>query len=200
MMEGEGKRMGKVTTKIQIELSNHHVHLSEEVQNKLFGDETITVKKYLNEEKTLFAADQTVTLKGPRGELKNVRLLGPCRNYTQAELLRSDCFRLGVEAPVRDSGDLEGAAMLTIVGPKGEVAVACGIIALRHIHMAPSLMEAYKLQDKQMVQVKIGGERALIFDNVLIRRAKVNKSVMHIDLEEGNAAGIDGGYMGEIRV
>lgn len=184
--------------RIQIELSNHHVHLSAEAQKILFGDQELTVKKYLNAEKTLFAAEQTVTVRGPRGELKNFRVLGPSRNYVQVELLRSDCFPLGVKAPVRDSGDLDGAAVLTLIGPAGELEAACGIIAQRHIHMSPKLMDECGLKDKQMVSIRIDGERGLIFNQVLVRRAKVDATVMHVDLEEGNAAGITGGYMAEM--
>lgn len=188
-MEKNGKCMG-----ITANLSNHHVHITDEVRRKLFGEEPLTVKRYLTKDRSMFAAWETVTVVGPKGQVENVRVVGPCRNYTQAELLRADCFNIGVEAPVRDSGDLAGAAPLKLVGPKGEVTVEeCGIIAHRHIHMAGRLMEEYGLTDGQMVDVEVGGIRGLVFHNVRIRASRGEDSVMHIDQEEGNAAGFSSG-------
>lgn len=184
--------------KLIVELSNHHVHLTEEVQKQLFGDCAPQVKKYLNEDKTEYATDATITLAGPKGEIRNVRVLGPCRSFTQAEILKGDCFKLGVDAPVRDSGNLEGAAVLKLIGPAGSVELACGILALRHIHMPRPMIEALGLKDRQMVSVRTCGERSLTFHRVLVRAAKSSAFVMHIDTEEGNAAGIASGSEAEL--
>lgn len=184
---------------VEIKLSNHHVHMTREVCDALFGaGYEPTLKKWLT--KRIYACEETITVAGPKGELHNVRLLGPLREYTQVELLRADCFKLGVKAPIRDSGHLDNAATLRLVGPKGEVELPCGIIALRHIHTGTVLAQALNLTDKQMVNVRIGGERGLVFNNVLVRTFGGETSIMHLDTEEGNAAFIADGDMGEVFV
>jgi putative phosphotransacetylase len=185
---------------VVVELSNRHIHLSEETRKILFGEKELTVKKYLTKDKSMYAAEETVILEGPRNRISNVRILGPIRKYTQVELLRSDCFALGVKAPLRDSGDLENAAPLKIIGPAGTTEAACGIIARRHLHIAKAIMDEHNLKDKQIVSVRIGGERGLVFDNVLTRISQGDSYVLHIDLEEGNAAGVNGGALADILV
>lgn len=182
---------------IEIKLSNHHVHMTRDICDKLFGEGyELTLKNYLT--KRIYACYETITVVGPKGEIQNVRVLGPLREYTQVELLRGDCFKLGVTAPVRDSGNLENAAVLRLIGPKGEVELACGIIALRHIHMGKPMTEKLGVKDKDFVRVQIGGERGLVFNNVLIRTFGGDASVMHVDSEEGNACGISNNAVGEI--
>lgn len=178
-------------------LSNHHIHLSEENARILFGDAGLTFKKYLAGNSGPYATEEVVTLKGPKGELKNIRVLGPCRGYTQAELLKSDCYKLGVDAPVRSSGKLEGAATLEVIGPCGTVTADCGILALRHIHVNEENLKKNGLQIGQFVKVRTEGVRGLVFENVEI--VKGNSGVlMHIDTEEGNAAGVKNGDMLEV--
>lgn len=178
-------------------LSNHHIHLSKDNVKILFGKDDVTFKKYLAGNSGPFATEEFVTLRGPKGEISHVRVLGPCRDYNQAELLKSDCFKLGVDAPVRTSGNLEGAAELEVIGPCGSVKLNCGILALRHIHVTAENLEKYGLETGQFVKVKTTGIRGLVFENVEI--VKGNSGVlMHIDTEEGNAAGVKNGDMLEV--
>lgn len=178
-------------------LSNHHVHISKENVQKLFGKDELTFKKYLAGNSGPYATEEFVTLRGPKGEISRVRVLGPCRDYNQAELLKADCYKLGVDAPVRASGKLDGAAELEIIGPCGSVTLNCGIQALRHIHVNPENLEKYGLKLGQFVKVRTTGIRGLVFENVEI--VKGNSGVlMHIDTEEGNAAGVKNGDMLEV--
>lgn len=183
---------------IEVMMSNRHLHLSKEDTYNLFGGcYEITVKKMLTD--VQFAANETVTIKGPKGYFENVRVLGPYRNETQVEILKSDCFKLGIDAPIRESGKLKGAAPLQIIGPKGFIDLKeTAIVALRHIHMPQELADEYGLEDKQIVNVKTEGERGLIFGNVLIRIIPYGEPVMHVDIEEGNAAGLKNNDLVEI--
>ena len=112
-------------------LSNHHVHLTEEATKALFGEKGITFNRYLAEEGGPWCSNEMVEVRGPKGSLSKFRVLGPIRSYTQVELLRADCFKLGVNPPVRNSGHLDGAVELTLVGPCGEYTCNCGILAWR---------------------------------------------------------------------
>lgn len=184
-------------TQIGIMMSNRHAHLSRTLCDTLFGEGyALTVQKEIGAGE--FAAAETVTIVGPKGQLEEVRVMGPARDFTQVELLQSDCHKLGVDAPLRDSGDLEGAVSLQIVGPNGSGEAACGIVAHRHIHMADVISEPLGIADRQMVNVRVGGERGITFHNVLVRVHKGKRALMHIDIEEGNAAGIKNGDMGEL--
>lgn len=180
-------------------LSNRHVHLSEENAKKLFGEAGITFSKYLKGNSGPWASNEYVTLRGSKSEITKVRVLGPCRNYNQAELLKTDCFKLGVDAPVRSSGELDGAAELEIIGPNGSVVENCGIIALRHIHVCEEIRKENGIEEGQFVKVRATGVRGLTFENVKIVDGKGN-FLMHVDNEEGNAAGIKSGDMLEIIV
>ncbi|MDR1586970.1 MAG: hypothetical protein LBS57_05900 [Treponema sp.] len=188
-----------MSTEIPIRLSNHHIHLSREAAQVLFGREDLTFMRYLDGEGDLVAYNETVTVKGPKGSIRGIRVLGPLRGKVQVELLVTDCYRLGVEAPVRMSGDLEGAAELTVVGPCGELTVPCGIIAHRHIHVHTKTAEEMRLADGDVIRVKVAGDRGLTFDNVKIKvspKVTAHPMMMHIDTEEGNAAGIANNSIG----
>ncbi|MBR3168429.1 MAG: propanediol utilization protein [Erysipelotrichaceae bacterium] len=185
---------------VEAMLSNHHVHLTPENCQALFGYPELTVKKDMGSE---FVANETVTLKGPKGKIENVRVLGgKGHKHTQVELFASDAVKLGVDAPVRDSGELEDAAQLTIIGPAGEITEEhCAIIAARHIHMGKALMDQLGIKDHDLVSVKAGGPRGLIFNNVIIRAAGNSAyGQLHLDMEEGNAAGIKNHDMVEVIV
>jgi len=179
---------------INVMLSNRHVHLSKDDVEKLFGEGyELTIKKMLNP--TEFAAEETVTIVGPKGEIEGVRVLGPARKATQVEILQSDCYRLGVNAPVRQSGDLKGSAPVVLTSAKGKADLEEGmIVASRHIHATQDVLDEFGLKDKQLVKVKIEGDRALVFENVLMRFSPAGDAVMHLDTEEGNAAGIKNNY------
>ena len=184
---------------IPIAASNRHIHLSPEHVERLFG------RGYkLNKQKDLsqpnqFAAKETVTLIGPKGKIPNVRVLGPARGATQVEISLFDGFTLGVKPPIRNSGDIKGSTSITIQGPRGQVTIPEGLIcAARHIHMHTSDAERFEVSDGDLVQVKVGGERGVIFSNVLIRVSERYKLEMHIDLDEANAANLKNGQLGVI--
>lgn len=170
-----------------IMISNRHVHLTREAVDVLFGkDYELTVKKPLGY--PIFAANETVTLKGPKGSISDVRVLGPLRPYNQAEILRVDNFILGIDAPVKMSGSSD-LAPLTIIGPAGELELgSVAVIAKRHIHMTAEKAAEYGLENKQPVSVKICGDRALIFDETVVTFTDIPEPTMHVDVEEGNAA------------
>ncbi|AMX84259.1 propanediol utilization protein [Geobacillus subterraneus] len=179
---------------IPVGVSNRHIHLSKEHMAALFGEGAeLTVLKPLSQPGQ-FAAKETVTVEGSKGKIENVRVLGPVRSLTQLEISKTDSFKLGVVPPVRLSGDIEGTPGITIHGPNGTVTVDKGvIIAKRHIHMTPKDAETFGVRDKQVVKVKTQGERALIFDEVIVRVSEDFALDMHIDTDEANAAGLKTG-------
>jgi len=180
-------------------LSNHHVHLTQESVDVLFGAAGITMSHYLAENNGPYACNEFVDIEGPKGKLSHIRVLGPVRPYNQAELLKADCFKLGVDAPVRSSGHLDGAATLKVTGPCGEIVLDCGVLAHRHIHVGANTLAENGLSVGQAVKVKTEGVRAVVFENVLIVKG-AEGFMMHVDTEEGNAAGIKNGDMLEIVV
>jgi putative phosphotransacetylase len=185
--------------KVPIAASNRHIHLSPEHVERLFGrGYTLNKLKDLSQPNQ-FAAKETVTLIGPKGKIANVRVLGPARGNTQVEVSLFDGFSLGVKPPIRTSGDIKGSESITIQGPRGQVTIEEGLIcAARHIHMHTSDGKAFGVNDGDLVQVKVDGERGVIFSNVLIRISPKYKLEMHIDLDEANAANIKNGQLGEI--
>jgi putative phosphotransacetylase len=147
-----------------------------------------------------FAANETVTLETARGTIERVRVLGPERKQTQVEISQTDAYKLGLNPPVRESGNLAGSEKVTLIGPQGRLDLPEGaIIAWRHIHLCPADAAECGLKDKQTVSVKVGGERELVFHQVLIRiQPEFFWSTMHIDTDEANAVGIKGEGKGEI--
>jgi len=139
-----------------------------------------------------------VTLVGPRNRIEGVRLLGPLRTVDQVEIARTDEFKLGVDAPIRNSGQVQGSAPITLEGPEGTVQLAEGLIcARRHIHMHSDDATLYGVTDKEEVSVALmGGERDLIFGDVLVRVKDSYKLEMHIDTDEGNAAELTSASVG----
>ena len=186
---------GIMNFKVTVGLSNKHVHLCKEHIDILFGEgHVLTPIKDLSQPGQ-FACDEKVDLVGPKRTIKGVRILGPARKETQVEISLADGFTLGINGlPIRDSGKTEGTPGIKLVGPKGEVELDKGVIAAsRHIHMHTSDAEKYGLKDKDLVSVKVGGLRGLVFDNVLIRVNEDYALDMHLDVEEGNAAGLKNG-------
>lgn len=185
---------------VLIETSARHVHVSRRVLDILFGEGyELTVKKNLSQPGQ-FACEERVQVIGPKSSFPAVSILGPVRPETQVELSAGDARSIGVKAPIRESGDLEGSAGCRLVGPKGEVEIKDGvIIAKRHIHMTPEDAEKYGLEDKQVVSVKVDtAERSLIFGDVVVRVSPRYALAMHIDTDESNAAGCTPGLMGDI--
>lgn len=187
--------MNKKEPGIVVGVSNRHVHLSREDLDVLFG------KGYeLKPIKDLgqpgqYAADEKVIIVGPKGAIEQVRVLGPVRNQTQIEISKTDAFKLGVNPPVRDSGDIEGTPGIVIVGPKGTVVKDKGVIlAKRHIHMLPKDAQHYGVKDKDIVKVVCEKEgRRLVFDDVLIRVSEKFALEFHVDTDEANAALLNNG-------
>ncbi|MDR5658017.1 phosphate propanoyltransferase [Serpentinicella sp. ANB-PHB4] len=176
---------------IPIALSNRHMHLSQEHIEILFGEGYELTKFKDLSQPGQFAAQEKVDVEGPKGTIKGIRVLGPARNSTQLEISLADGFVLGINPPVRDSGDIAGSPGAKLIGPKGEVVIEEGIIAAaRHIHMGVEDAEKLDVVDKERVQVKTEGERALIFENVLVRVNPSYDLEMHVDVDEGNAAGV----------
>lgn len=186
--------------KILVEVSARHVHLSQEHLEILFGKGyELTVKKPLSQPGQ-FAANERVRVVGPKKELPSVSILGPVRGSTQIEVSLTDARSIGIDAPIRMSGDIKASAPVKIVGPKGEVDIEEGvIIAKRHIHITPEDAEKFGLKDRQVVSVKVDtDQRTTIFSDVVVRVREDFATAMHIDTDEGNAAGIFGEQYGEI--
>ncbi|MBQ7897965.1 MAG: phosphate propanoyltransferase [Clostridia bacterium] len=185
--------------KVLVETSARHVHLSAEHLEILFGKGAeLTVKKMLSQPGQ-FACEERVTVVGPKREIKGVSILGPVRPATQVELSLTDARSIGLSAPIRESGDVAGTPGCKLVGPCGEVEIAEGVIAAkRHIHLTPADAEAFGVKDKEIVSVKIDGERNLVFGDVVVRVSEKFAAAMHIDTDESNAAAAFGEVYGEI--
>ncbi len=176
--------------KIRVEISARHVHLSQIDLEKLFGVGYKLKKiKDLSQEGE-FAAEETVTIVGPKRKLENLRVVGPAREATQVELAYTDCFFLGIDAPIRVSGDLKGSAGAKLIGPAGEVNLVEGVIApKRHLHINQKEADEIGVKNNDIVKVKMEGERGLIFDNVIVRIKPNYRMSVHLDTDEANAAG-----------
>lgn len=184
---------------IPVALSNRHIHLSAEHLAKLFGPGYQLTKLKDLSQPGQFAAKETVRLIGPKGILENVRILGPARNETQIELALADGYRLGVTPPIRPSGSLMNTPGCVVAGPNGVVELTSGVIcAQRHIHMSDEDGRRFRVKDQEIVKVRCQGLRALIFDQVLVRVSPKFSLEMHLDMEEGNAAGLKNGDFVEI--
>ena len=185
--------------KIPVGLSNRHLHLTTKDLETLFGKGAKLTKLRDLSQPGQFAANETVTLVGPKGRMERVRILGPVRKETQVEVSRTDSYVLGIKPPVRISGDIKGSSRIKIIGPKGEIDLKEGvIIAQRHIHMSPDEARGFGVKDGDVVKVKVAGERALIFDNIIIRSGPTHRLDFHIDIDEANAAGLSQGDFVEI--
>lgn len=185
---------------VPIGISNRHIHLSEADFKVLFGADAELHKKSDLKQPGQFAAEETVTLVGPRGQIAKVRILGPYRTASQVEISLTDSYTLGVKPVIRESGKLDGTPGITIVGPKGSLELKEGVIvAYRHIHMHPSDAVRMGLKDKDIVNVKVYGIRGLIFANVLVRVSPKFALEMHIDVDEANAGGIKNNDIGIVQ-
>jgi putative phosphotransacetylase len=185
--------------KVLLESSARHAHVTKEHLAVLFGEghklhnirELSQPGQYLTEEK--------IRIEGPRGAIDKVSILGPERPATQVEVSFTDARTLGISPPIRESGDVAGSAALKLIGPVGSVEITEGAIAAkRHIHLTPDVAEQHGLKDKQIVSVKVGGDRGLIFGEVVCRVHANFSPAMHIDYDESNAAGLSGEVYGEV--
>lgn len=184
---------------VPIGVSARHIHLSKEHIHLLFGDDyELTALKELSQPGQ-YAAKEVVNIEGPEGSIKKVRILGPAREITQLEISKSDAFLLGLNPPIRLSGNIGGTPGIKVYGPAGELIMKEGVIvAARHIHFHTSDADKWGIMNNQQLTVKLSGERPLIFEDVIARVSDQFKLDMHIDTDEGNAAGVKTGDQAEI--
>ena len=189
-----------MSNKVLVETSARHVHLSRADLDVLFGKGyELTVKKDLSQPGQ-YACEERVTVVGPKKAIERVGILGPVRPASQVEVSYTDARTLGINAPVKESGDIAGTPGCKLVGPCGEVEIANGVIvAKRHIHFTPAEAEAAGVSDKEIVSVKVESEgRTTIFGDVVVRVNPNFSAAMHIDTDESNAAAAFGLVYGEI--
>lgn len=182
-----------------VEVSAHHIHLTQEHVEALFGKGHQLTKHADLSQPGQFACKEQLTIVGPKGRIERVRVLGPARKYTQIEIAMTEQFKLGVHPPVRESGDIADTPGCTLESPTGSVKLDRGVIcALRHIHMTPEDALQYGVRDKSIVRVRIAGDRKLTFGDVLVRVDPNFSLAMHIDTDEANAANVKTGAHGYI--
>src|SRR6476619_6439233 len=187
------------TEAIMIEVSAHHIHLAQKDVEALFGAGHQLTKASDLSQPGQFACKEQLAIVGPKGRVERVRVLGPARKATQVEIAMTEQFKLGIQPPIRESGDIEGSPGCTLEGPAGAVAIGRGVIcALRHIHMTPADALRYGLRDKCTVRVRVPGDRELLFGDVRIRVDPSFALAMHIDTDEANAANLKNGAQGFI--
>src|SRR5665647_82660 len=174
--------------KIKLGISARHIHVSQADVEQLFGRGAVLHPRKELGQPGQYACEEQVDIVAPKGTIPGLRILGPVRKQTQIELAPTDARKIGVNPPVRDSGDLAGSPGVKIVGPKGSVEISEGVIvASRHIHLDIATAAQLKLQDKELVKVRVAGKRPVVFEDVLIRVREDFAPEMHIDTDEGNA-------------
>lgn len=186
--------------KVKIGVSARHVHVTKEDLNILFGDGFELSKKAYLSQPGQYACNEQVTLKGPKGTIERVRILGPERGQTQVEISKTDSFALGIKPPVRNSGDLDGAAEVTIIGPNGEITKNAAIIASRHVHATLEDAKKYGFEDKEFVSLVVKGEKSGILENVYVRINDNFSYEAHLDTDDANAFLIKQGDEAELIV
>ncbi|MBP2098222.1 phosphate propanoyltransferase [Enterococcus rivorum] len=180
-----------VEKSIPLGISNRHIHLSQKDIDQLFGrGYQLTMLKELSQPGQ-YACKETVMICGPKGAIEKVRVLGPARSETQVEILSADCFKLGVKAPIHQSGEIEQTPGVTIIGSQGTVILEKGVIvAQRHIHMTPEDAEKFGVKDKQIVSLCLLGIRGGVLENTIVRVNNSFSLECHLDTEEANAMGL----------
>ncbi len=187
------------TGKIPTGVSNRHLHVSQADLETLFGKGYQLKEMKPHSQPAQYAAEETVTVVGPKGSLEKVRILGPVRPSTQVEISLTDSFKLGVPGIVRDSGDTKKTPGCTLKGPAGAVTLEEGVIvAARHIHASTSDAAKLGVKDMDRVAIRTGGVKSVVFNNVLVRVSDKFALDFHIDTDEANAAGLKNGDMVEI--
>ena len=191
-------RLQDMELQIVVGVSNRHAHLSKADLATLFGLDAMTVYRKVRQPSD-FAAEQTVSVSGPRGTFGKLRLMGPCRAKTQVELSLTDCVTLGIDAPITQSGHLHNAGPIDIQGPAGKIHVEHGVmVAARHIHMGPGHALAWGVADQDLVKVSFGGERGGVMDNFIVRIKDDWIPEIHLDTDEANALGLHDGDVGKL--
>lgn len=182
-----------------IAVSARHVHLSQEHVEALFGKGYELTKKADLSQPNQFAANETVVIAGPKGSIERVRVLGPARSLTQAEVSWTDALKLGVKPPLRESGDIVSSGAFTLIGPEASLNLHEGlIVAQAHIHMEPEDAQRLNVSDNEYVAVEVDGARPITYNKVKIRVSDRYRLEMHIDTDEANAGLISAGAIGRI--
>ena len=182
---------------VPLEASGRHVHVTKEQARALFGHD-LTPDRELSQPGQ-FLAKERVTVLGPKGEFQNVAVLGPARKEAQVELSLTDGRNLGIQPPVRLSGDVSGSPGCTLVGPQGRVQLTQGVIcARRHIHLTPEEGKRFGVSDKQTVKLQTFTQRPVIFEDVTVRISPDFSGAVHLDYDEANACGFQKGDLGRI--
>ena len=182
---------------IELEASGRHVHVTKEQAKALFGH-PLTPKRELSQPGQ-YLANERVTVIGPKGEFTNVAVLGPERKEAQVEVSLTDARALGIQAPIRLSGKVEGTPGATLVGPKGSIVLEHGVIAAqRHIHMTPEDAVRMGVADKQVVRLQTFTDRPVIFQETVVRVSPDFRTYVHLDYDEANACGFKSGDLGRI--
>jgi putative phosphotransacetylase len=181
---------------VPVGVSNRHAHLSEKDLENLFGKgHTLTPIRDLSQPGQ-FVCEEKVTLVGKKGKIEGIRVLGPVRKQTQVEISLTDSYVVGIKPRVKMSGDLKESSEGTLIGPEGEIQLQNGIIiSARHLHMSPEQAQEWGLQNGDRVKIKKGGERAIVFEEVIVRSGIGHRLDFHIDTDEANAGGIKNGEM-----
>lgn len=189
------ERLERSKKPIICNISARHMHLTQEVLEVLFGPGYKLRKLRDLLQPGEFASKEQVTIAGPKGKIERVRILGPVRKFSQIEVSRTDCFILGINAPVRESGDINGSASVKVTGPYGEVNLKEGlIVAKRHIHMTPDDATYFKLKDRDLVRIYLPTDgRSTILEDTLIRVSPKYTLECHIDTDEANASDFKSG-------
>ena len=189
------RRARPVAAMIPMAISVRHVHLTQPTIEQLFGPGYLLQIRSPLSQPGQYAAEETVTLVGPRGRLNHVRIVGPPRFEDQVELSRTDEIELGINAPLRESGDLSGTPGIDIEGPAGRVTLRRGVIcALRHIHMSPADADVLGLKNRDKIAaVVVAGDRRMVFCDIVVRVSPAFRIELHLDSDEGNAAGLQSG-------
>ena len=182
---------------VELEASGRHIHVTRQQAIALFGHE-LTEKRPLSQPGQ-YLANERVTVIGPKGRFENVAVLGPARKEAQVEISLTDGRHLGIQPPVRASGNVEGSPGVLLVGPRGEVKLDRGVIAAqRHVHMTPEDAKRMGVKDKQVVKLQVFTARPVIFEDVLVRVSGDFATFVHLDFDEANACGFQPGDLGRI--
>lgn len=182
---------------VEMEASGRHVHLTEDQIRLLFGH-GLTPAKPLSQPGQ-FAAKERLTVVGPKGDMKNVAVLGPARKEAQVEVSLTDARLLGLTVPVRLSGDVKDSPGVKLIGPAGQVELERGVIAaLRHIHLTPADAQRFGVRDRQVVKLQTFTSRPLVFEDVVVRVSADFAPRVHLDYDEANACGFSAGDYGRI--
>lgn len=190
------KRLKRSKLDIPVGVSNRHCHLTREHFKILFGAAAEPKRVKDIKQPGFYAAEELISVQGPKGVLHKIRLVAPYRDHTQIEIAVTDALALGLKPPVRESGDVKGSAGATLIGPAGKVDVREGVIvAQRHLHFSPSEAAAWGMKSGEVVRVRAGtgGGRSTVFEDVVVRVSDKYSLEFHVDTDEANAAGIKTG-------